>query len=273
MDLAIIGVPYAWDDYQSGVGAAPSAWQTAGLVERLASLVTRAIWVSLPPPTAGWAKEQQRIAIGCQLRETVRMVYAAGTLPLVLGGDSGLCALGTVTGLQHADKQPGIAWFDAHSRFSPTEPLALLTGQDETSPSRGIGIKATPDWHILLAGAREFEPDAATLLDESAVTLWCAQDLEIAGANELGRAVADWPSVYLHLDLNVLDPALMPSVDAAVPGGLALETVLAGIESIAAAGRVDAIGITGYNPSLDKDGQGLATSMQAIEAAVRILAV
>lgn len=273
MDLAIIGVPYAGDEYQSGVGAAPSAWQTAGLAERLAPLVTRAIWVSLPPPTAGWTKEQQRIAIGRQLRETIRMVYAADTLSLVLGGDSGLCALGAVTGMQHADKQPGIAWLDARSRFSPTEPLSLLTGRDETSASRGIGIKASPDWQILLAGAREFEPEAATLLDESAVILWSARDLEIAGANELGRAVADWPSVYLHLDLNVLDPVLMPAVDAAVPGGLALETVLAGIESIAAAGRVNAISITGYNPSLDKDGQGLTTSMQAIEAVVRILAI
>jgi len=273
MDLAIIGVPYAWDDYQSGVGAAPSAWQTAGLAGRLAPLVTRAIWVSLPPPAAGWTKEQQRIAAGRQLRETIRMVYAADTLSLVLGGDSGLCALGTVTGMQHTDKEPGVAWFDARSRFSPTESLALLTGRGETSPSRGIGIKASPDWQILLAGVRELEPKAARYLDESAVIVWSAQDLEIAGANELGRAVADWPSVYLHLDLNVLDPALMPSVDAAVPGGLALETVLAGIESIAAAGRVDAISITGYDPSMDKDDQGLATSMQTIEAVVRILAI
>ena len=79
--------------------------------------------------------------------------------------------------------------------------------------------------------------------------------------------------LYISFDLDVLDPALMPAVASPVSDGLPPETVMAGIESIAAASRVHALGITGFDPDRDEDNLGLGISMQVIEAAIRILAV
>jgi arginase len=190
-----------------------------------------------------------------------------------LGGDPALCALGTVGGLQHAGEEPGIAWFDARSNFESLEPLALLTGRGETALSQGTGIRTVPGWQILLAGVREVSPETEAALDNAAVTLWGAKELRLAGAHDLGREAAEWPSTYLHLNLNVLDPAIMPAVDSPLPGGLMSETMMAGIESIAAASRVNALGITGFDPDHDKDGRGLITSIHFIEAAISILVV
>ena len=272
MNLVIIGVPYAAHKHQAGIESAPSTWQAAGLLEQLAPLVARAVWVSLQSAAAGTEMEQL-VAIACQLRETVATVHQAGAFPLVLGGDAELTALATVAGLQRAGKRPGVAWLGGHNSFAPAEPLALLAGRGESVLSREVGIKAIPEWQILLAGHRESSPETIAALDQSAATHWHAQDLGLAGASELGRDVADWPSVYLHLDLDVLSPAIMPAVDKPMPGGLSLETIIAGIESIAAAGRIDAMGISGYNPDHDGDGLGQETSLRAIGAAVRILGI
>lgn len=271
MNLVLIGVPYITQAYQAGAEGAPSAWQAAGLMEQIAPLVSRALWVNLQAPDPDSAGVDQLIATARQLRETVSTVHRAGAVALILGGDPGLAALGAVAGLQRAGRQPGVAWFDGGDGFAPSEPLTLLTGRDKNTPSCGLEIKAIPEWRILIAGDRESRPEDSAAVDGSGATHWYARDLELAGASELGQDVADWPSVYLHLGLNVLSPAIMPAASKLLPGGLALETVIAGIESIAAANQIDAIGISGYNPERDQDGLGLETSLQVIRAAVRLL--
>lgn len=273
MNLVVIGVPYITHAFQAGAETAPSTWQDAGLMERLVPLVDRAIWVSLQAPETKASEPDSRVATACQLRDTVHTVRRAGAIPLVLGGDPGLLALGSVAGLQQAGPGPGIAWFDGHNRFSQGEVLDLLLGKEPNALRQELEIKPIPEWQVLLAGDREPDMESKMALDRSAVSHWEAQDLDIAGASELGRDVADWPSVYLHLDLAVLHPGIMPAVNRLLPGGLNLDAVIEGIESIAAASRIDAIGISGYNPRHDSDGSGLETSLRAINAVVAILGI
>jgi arginase len=229
-------------------------------------------------------EQGQLITIGRQLAETVRTVRAAGALPVVLGGGCLLTALGTVAGLQLAGERPGLAWFDAHGDLntkatSPSGllsgmPLAMLAGRGDLTLAQGIGIQQPiAEWHILLAGVRQPDPGEAAVLEESPMTVWSAEDLRVAGADELGRGLDSWPPIYLHVDLDVLDPLCMPAVDHPAPDGLAQETLAAGIESVAAGCPVSALGFAGFNPTEDTDDQGLETSLRVIEAAVRILVV
>ncbi len=271
MHLVIIGVPYAGSRFESGMGAAPAAWQAAGLAERLAPLVTRAVWVSVPQPGPRRAPDQQRIAVARQVAETVRTVLMADAFPLVLGGDPTIMSLASITGLQLAGQPPGIVWFDARSDFSKPESLPLLVGHQSSALMQQVGVEVIAEWHTLLAGPRQMSENTEAALEASAITLWSARDLDLAGASELGREVANWPPLYLHLDLQVLDTTLMPAVAPASPGGLAQETLTAGIESVAAAAPVRVLGVTGYDPDLDEDDLGLEVSLQLIEDAVRIL--
>jgi arginase family enzyme len=273
MNLVVIGVPYTVHAFQAGAETAPATWQDAGLMERLAPLVDRAIWVSLQAPDIQESESDSMVVTACQLRDTVRTVHRAGAIPLVLGGDPGLVALGSVAGLQQAGPGPGIAWFDGHNRLSKGEVLGLLLGKESNSLCQELEIRPSPEWQVLHVGDREPDLENRIALDQSAVSHWKAQDLDSVGASELGRDVADWPSVYLHLDLSVLHPGIMPAVNKLLPGGLSMDTVIVGIESIAAAGRIAAIGISGYNPRHDSDGLGLKTSLQAIGAVVAILGI
>jgi arginase len=201
-------------------------------------------------------------------------------MPLVLGGDCLLTALGTVAGVQQTGKSLGIVWFDAHGDFNTPEtspsgllvgmPLAMLAGRGELTMMKEIGVKQTiPERHIVLAGTRDLDAAEAAALEDSDVTVWSAQDLGIAGADGLGRGLAGWPPIYLHLDLDVIDPTLMPAVSYPAPGGLTLETVSAGIQAVAASGRICALGIASYCPERDENHRGLAASMEMIESALR----
>ena len=152
MNLVVIGVPFIAHAYQAGAETAPSSWQAAGLMEQLAPLVDRAIWASLQAPDPEESELDALVATVQRLRDTVCTVNQAGVIPLVLGGDPGLVALGTVAGLQRAGQGPGVAWFDGHSSFAPGQALALLAGKEQSAMSQELGLKASPEWQILLAG-------------------------------------------------------------------------------------------------------------------------
>ncbi len=272
MDLVIIGVPYAGNEFDCGIGAAPGTWQASGLAGRLAPLVARAVWVTVPPPLADKTPQERRVAAARQVAETVRTVLMADAFPLVLGGDSTVMSLAAVAGLQQARRPPGLVWFEGQSDLSTPESLALLVGHQSSPMMSDIGTAAVPEWHALIAGPRLISERTRDYLETSAITCWTARDFDLAGAMELGREVGDWPQLYLHLDLQVLAKELLPATEDAPPGGLTVETVVAGIESISAAGRVSVLGVTGYNPDNDEHGIGLQTSLQLIESAVRIVA-
>jgi len=275
MQLVIISVPYAQIQGRIKASNAPATWQEAGLVERLAPYVERAIWVSLPPAGESEAEQPSLLAIGRQLAETVRTVRAGGALPLVLGGDGLLNALGAIMGLQNQQEQLGIAWFDAHSNLAHNQMLSLLVGWGDPSLAQELGFQEkVKEWNVLLAGVRTLSPLVSDRLDNSLMSVWTTKDIQGWGqATELGRGMDDWPPVYLHLDLSVLDPKQMPAVQDPQPEGLAIQTLITGIEAVAAASQVIGLSVGNFDPRQDQNGLGLHTSSQLIEAAVRILAI
>lgn len=276
MQLVIIGVPYTQKRGRIEISLAANHWQEAGLVERLAPYVEQAIWVSLPPPPAEESEQTLGVLdIGRKVAATVKTVREAGAIPLILGGDGLLNALGTIIGLENHSAPVGIAWLDAHSNLAHNQMLSLLAGWGDPALAQELGIRQSiPEWHILLAGVRELLPSTNSRLENSLMTVWTAQDLQQWGkANELGQNMLDWPPVYLHLDLSVLDPKIMPAVQDPQPDGLTLQTLVAGIESIAAVSQVVALSVGNFVPDKDQDEQGLLASMQVIEAAVRIIAI
>ncbi len=277
MNLVIVDLPYHGSLYAAGVGTAPAAWRAAGLAESLAPFVERAVWVSLPALELSGDEQEKQVAIGRRLADTVRVVRSAGVLPLVLGGDPLLAALGTVAGLQQTGLRPGLVWFGSGADLFSSPPaqegvLEALTGPGRLGAVIGLTHPVT-GWHVLLAGVRGLDMDQDASLEDLDATVWSAKDLQLAGADELGRDMAHWPPVYLHLDLNVLDPEQMPAASQSSPAGLAIETLLAGVEHIAAAVRVAALGVTGMNPQRDQDDRGLVASMHVIAEAVRILSI
>ena len=77
------------------------------------------------------------------------------------------------------------------------------------------------------------------------------------------------PEVYLHINLDALDPQVAPGiVDFPQPGGLTLRELEEAIRGLAMRFRIRAAAVTTYNPDLDQDGKTLRAGLRIIELLV-----
>lgn len=209
------------------------------------------------------------------LAREVRAAREAGSSPLVLAGNCNSC-LGTVPGLG-ADRV-GVIWFDAHGDFNTPETsasgfldgmaLATLTGRCWAAAVGTIpGFAPIPEERVVLVGIRDLDPEEERALVESRISVVAPElvgerGVEATLAPALERLEERVEEVYVHVDLDVLDPEVARANAFAAPGGLSLEDLLACIEEIAA--RFDLVGaaLTAYDPAADPDRRALGAAFE-----------
>lgn len=164
---------------------------------------------------------------------------APGGPVLTIGGDCGveLVPIG-VARFRHGPGL-GVAWFDAHPDLNtPAESgsggfhgmvLRALLGEGDPD---FVASPALEPGRVALLGARSVDPaEAAAIARGLAVrTDDPAATLRAAGVQH----------VYLHLDLDVLDPAEFADVTFPEPGGLSITQLVAAIDRLAGCSVVGA---------------------------------
>jgi arginase len=192
------------------------------------------------------------------LAHTVRETLAAGRFPLVLAGNCN-SSLGTVAGL---GRKVGVVWFDAHGDFNTpdTTPtgffdgfgLSMLTGSGwQTLRETVDGHQPVPEEHALLVGARDLDPREEQRLAASAIGRADVESLADALDELAGRVDA----VYVHIDLDVLDPSEGRANSLAFPGGFSAAELEGALEAIQARFDVPAAAVTAYEPPCDPQGR------------------
>ena len=88
---------------------------------------------------------------------------------------------------------------------------------------------------VLLAGARDLDPPKVTYLDDALIGR-----AEVAGLD--AAALPDGP-LYVHLDLDVINPSAVPGLRYPAPGGPGCAEVAAALRMLLATSRVAAVGI------------------------------
>jgi arginase len=126
-----------------------------------------------------------------------------------------------------------VIWFDAHGYFNtPTTTtsgffdgmaLTAATGLGWDSMRRTIpGFESVDAEHVAICGVRALDPLEKELLNETRVSLVSAEQLREGTMDVLvpifDRLRVDDRRVYLHLDLDVLDPVEGRANRHAVPG-------------------------------------------------------
>ncbi|GLJ60541.1 arginase [Microbacterium barkeri] len=172
---------------------------------------------------------------------------------IVVGGDCGVAvpAIGRV-----AADDLAVVWLDAHAdlhepssspsgAFSGMSLRGVLGGGEPTlALPRGA---VTPD-RVVLAGARILEDEEADFLETSAIRRVPAADFTPDALAEAATATGA-ARVYVHIDLDVLDPAHMSGVTAPTPFGLEPSQVVAAITALRSALPLAGASVAGFAPS------------------------
>jgi arginase len=282
MQTTIIQVPYDSGHYGKRMGRGPLHLVESGIFDRLEA---KGHDVQITPirldedftTEVGSAAELHKL-----VAQSVRSAPAEGRLPLILSGNCNT-AIGTLAGIG-ADKS-GVLWFDAHGDFNTPETsrsgffdgmaLCTLTGRCWRRLASGVpGFSPVAEHNVALIGARDLDPEEKRLLKDSEITCVGAGAIRQNGGkthlepflDELHSRVSQ---VYLHIDLDVLDPAEARVNQFSAPGGLSAAEVIRIIEAAGRRFEIAAAALTAYDPEYDHENRALEAAERIINAIVR----
>jgi arginase len=78
-------------------------------------------------------------------------------------------------------------------------------------------------------------------------------------------------TIYLHIDLDVLDPSVLQANPFAAPGGLELDELLGVITGVGRRHHIGAVALTAYDPYCDEAGRGLGVAETVLDAVLEEL--
>ena len=248
MKTTIVQVPYDLGR-PGGMGAGVPV-----LAETLAELAEETVTVARGDASLNEAAACMEVVRG--VADRVREVVAARRFPLVLAGNCH-SSLGTVAGL---GTPVGVVWLDAHGDFNTPETtqsgyldgmaLALLTGSGWAALRATIpGHKPVLEEQVVLAGARDLDPVEEERLAAHGVLRAQAVDL----ADALDALQARVTDVYLHIDLDVLDPSVGRANRYACAGWFTLDELERAIGAVQDRFTVRAAAVTAYDPAVDPE--------------------
>ena len=276
MLIRILVVPY--DTARRGwrMGAGPEHLLNNGLAARLEAQRHSVRTTIVDPQRDAPAEIATAFDLMARISDAVRDAVRSGEFPLVLSGNCN-SAVGTLSGL--TPRERSIFWFDAHGDANTPETtttgfldgtgLAIAMGWCWRGlASRVPGFQPVAANQVMLLGARDLDPEEASLLDRGNVK--CVSTAEIAGGR-LDAAIAALPgraAAYLHCDLDVMDPSQGRVNPFPVTGGLDVDTLERAIGSIGRARPIAAAAVTSYAPEYDADGRSLAAALRVIDTIV-----
>jgi len=195
---------------------------------------------------------------------------------------------GIVAGLQHSGptREPlkiGMLWLDAHPDFNTPEttrsgslggmPVAVATGR--ALQRMRLDAHLDPplsDRHIVMGGVRLTDPLEQSLLDESQIEQLTVDDLRNmtpAVFAQLDRLSKLTDKIYVHIDMDVLDPREVMGHVNKVPNGPSSEQLAKLFEAIFSRySKASAIGFATIPPT-DEGGLSIAALNRMIGGALK----
>ena len=191
-----------------------------------------------------------------RIREAITMMIEAGTRPFVLGGDDSV-PIPVLEAYSAFEGGPiSILQIDAHIDWRDEvggETQGLSSNMRRASEMTHVGSIVQLAARGI-GSARKQEVEAAL---DYGVAFHTMRQLREPGGIE--RAVADLPEgvpVYVALDVDSLDPTVMPAVIGAAQGGLNYWQMMEIFEAVAARAPICGFNMVELMPSRDVNGQG-----------------
>jgi arginase len=179
-------------------------------------------------------------------------------LAITVGGDCG-ASLGAVA---HASRRAGgdlaVLWLDAHPDLNTPESspsggfggmtLRAIAGDGADGLALDEQTRVAPA-RLVLGGIRAIDDEERRFIDEHDVAVLTVEDLSdpsmvIAALEDTGAS-----QVFVHVDLDVLDPSALAGLSYPMPFGIETATLVALLRAVAARFPLAGAAIAGFAPS------------------------
>jgi agmatinase len=201
------------------------------------------------------AHEANRAAI----RHTCEAVLAAGAVPVVLGGDDSI----PIPVLQaYAEHGPiTIVQIDAHIDWRDEvqgERWGLSSTMRRASEMAHVGEMI----QVGRRGVGSARPEDLAAAQARGVHFFSAHDVHRRGVEQTIEKVPRNGNVFITVDVDGLDPSLVPGVIGPEPGGLTYFQAIEIIDGVAARARIVGFDVVEFVPERDVNGIGALTSFR-----------
>jgi arginase len=196
--------------------------------------------------------------------------------------------MGMLGGLQRSgpDWKPlkiGLIWIDAHADYNTPEttlsgmlggmPVAIATGDCLTHLRQWSGMpQPLPETYVVMMGVRDTDPGEQERLDRSRIEQISVE--EIRGLSDtihlqMKRLSRLTDLIYIHIDMDVLDPAEVSGHSLTVADGPTSGELARALELIFQYKKAAALGIASYPAGRDKDKISLRAAYRLIEGTLK----
>ena len=172
--------------------------------------------------------------------EAAAVTVAVTRRPLLTATDCSIC-VGTVPAVARRWPDAWLLWLDAHGDFNTpdTTPSGFLGGMCLAGAvglwDTGYGAGPGPE-RVVLVGGRDLDPSEEDLMARHGVVRTDDPAAALAGRE-----------VFVHLDVDILDPTVMPGQLYPAPGGLDLPHLRDSLADVAARARIVGAEITCFS--------------------------
>jgi arginase len=263
VEIEIIQVPYEVERTDTAAARSPADLLAHGFLDRL----REAGWTVHASEVRARNEDLARApVVAAAGRGTARAVADArsrGRFPLVLSGGC-LAAVGVVAGLERdvgdiGDMgDVGLVWIDAHGDLNTPESspsgywdgmaLAAVCGRSLAEVYEGVELRPVHSRNVVHLAGRDFDSPEVEDIHRLNLTVLPPEAL---GTDEsrrrIERCLAGPKALYLHVDLDGLDPEDAPAVNFPVPGGPPLDRLLLCLERVLGERPPAAMTLSGMN--------------------------
>ena len=203
------------------------------------------------------------------IQDHVTRILAADAVPLVLGGDDSIPIPVLAAYREHGPLT--ILQFDAHIDWRDEvsgETLGLSSNMRRASEmgwvkniiqvgARGIGSARPQDRQDALDWGVQFFPMRAVVRD---------------GIDAIIESIPANANLYIALDIDVMDPTVVPAVIGPAPGGFCYWQIIEILEAVAARATIRGFNLAELMPSADVGGRGALVAARLVAMVLGLVA-
>lgn len=271
--FAVLDAPSILGLKPTGVELLPRALRGAGLLQSLSARDAGTVRSSPYDPTRDRTTHvlnpEAIRDFSIRLADAIDGILQQDDFPFVLGGDCSI-VIGAALALRRAGRY-GLFFIDGHADFyspeaSPTGEvadmdLAIVSGRGPRVLSDIEGLRPlVREEDIVVFGYRDAEESRRLGSPDVRDTSIHPLDLATVRARGVDRAAFDALRAigdlrfWVHVDVDVIDDAIMPAVDYRMKGGLRFDELSDLLRVLMSSGRAIGMTVAIFNPTLDRDG-------------------